>query len=227
MTGSASEPFEATHPLPIGDGGVVGRQLDPRVVEVVRRRPRRRRPPGRPPTARTARPPRAASTARAAHRDVGVAREHRLELELVLDAVEPARDDRGDGEVLVDVAAGHAVLDPQRRPVPDDAQRAGAVVEAPGDGGRREAALDVALVRVDVRARRTASARASWRAGRRSSAPPASRSRARRRRPSPARPSSPRTERWMWQLLPSRSLNLAMKVSALPCWSAISFAPFL
>ncbi len=48
--------------------------------------------------------------------------------------------------------------------------------------------------------------------------------------PSPAItgvPSSPRTDRWMWQLLPSRSLNFAMKVSDLPCFSAISFAPFL
>lgn len=48
--------------------------------------------------------------------------------------------------------------------------------------------------------------------------------------PSPAMtgvPSSARSERWMWQLLPSRSLNFAMKVSAWPCCSAISFAPFL
>ncbi len=48
--------------------------------------------------------------------------------------------------------------------------------------------------------------------------------------PSPAMTALPfasRTDRWMWQLLPSRSLYLAMKVSALPCWSAISFAPFL
>ncbi len=45
--------------------------------------------------------------------------------------------------------------------------------------------------------------------------------------PSPAitgRPSWSRTDKWIWQLLPSRSLNLAMKVRALPCFSAISFA---
>ncbi len=31
----------------------------------------------------------------------------------------------------------------------------------------------------------------------------------------------------MWQELPSRSLYFAMKVIALPCWAAISFAAFL
>ena len=48
--------------------------------------------------------------------------------------------------------------------------------------------------------------------------------------PSPAMtglPASSRTDRWMWQLLPSRSLNFAMNVSDLPCLSAISFAPLL
>ena len=40
-------------------------------------------------------------------------------------------------------------------------------------------------------------------------------------------PSVPRSERWMWQELPSRSLNLAMNVSARPCCSAISLAVFL
>ena len=42
-----------------------------------------------------------------------------------------------------------------------------------------------------------------------------------------ALPSSPRNEMWMWQLLPSRSSNFAMNVRLLPCWSAISLAPFL
>ena len=40
-------------------------------------------------------------------------------------------------------------------------------------------------------------------------------------------PSVPRKLQWMWQELPSRSSNLAMKVSAMPSWAAISFAPFL
>ena len=35
------------------------------------------------------------------------------------------------------------------------------------------------------------------------------------------------SERWMWQELPSRSLNLAMKVSETPSWAAISLAPVL
>ena len=35
------------------------------------------------------------------------------------------------------------------------------------------------------------------------------------------------SEQWMWHELPSRSLNLAMKVIAMPSWSAISLAPVL
>ena len=31
----------------------------------------------------------------------------------------------------------------------------------------------------------------------------------------------------MWQELPSRSFDLAMKVSDMPSWAAISLAPFL
>ena len=48
--------------------------------------------------------------------------------------------------------------------------------------------------------------------------------------PSPAKtgvPSLPRSDRWMWQELPSRSLYFAMNVSDWPCWAAISLAPFL
>ena len=40
-------------------------------------------------------------------------------------------------------------------------------------------------------------------------------------------PSLPRSERWMWQELPSRSLNFAMNVRDLPCWAAISLATVL
>ena len=146
-----SESFEATHPLPIRHGGVVGLDLDARLVEVVvdhlvaegRARDRRL----------------AEQLRRLAQRrrqlvhagGVGVAGQRLGQLQFVLDAVEAAGDDRGDAEVRVDVAAGHAVLDPQRRAVADDAQRAGAVVDAPGDAGRREAALREPLVGVDGR----------------------------------------------------------------------------
>ncbi len=41
------------------------------------------------------------------------------------------------------------------------------------------------------------------------------------------RSSGPRSEKWMWQELPSRSLGLAMKVIDMPSWAAISLAPFL
>ena len=40
-------------------------------------------------------------------------------------------------------------------------------------------------------------------------------------------PSAPRSERWMWHELPSRSSYFAMNVIALPSWAAISLAPFL
>ena len=40
-------------------------------------------------------------------------------------------------------------------------------------------------------------------------------------------PSSLASEQWMWHELPSRSLNLAMKVIACSSWEAISLAPFL
>ena len=40
-------------------------------------------------------------------------------------------------------------------------------------------------------------------------------------------PSVPRSDRWMWQELPSRWLYFAMKVSDLPCWAAISLATVL
>ena len=36
-----------------------------------------------------------------------------------------------------------------------------------------------------------------------------------------------RSEKWMWQELPSRWFGLAMKVSAMPSCAAISLAPFL
>ena len=40
-------------------------------------------------------------------------------------------------------------------------------------------------------------------------------------------PSSSDSEKWMWQELPSRSLNLAMKLIAIDSWAAISLAPVL
>ena len=40
-------------------------------------------------------------------------------------------------------------------------------------------------------------------------------------------PSVPRSDRWMWHELPSRSSNFAMKVSDWPCRAAISLAPVL
>ena len=59
---------------------------------------------------------------------------------------------------------------------------------------------------------------------------PAARSRDRWAGPSPSiaeRPSRSRSEKWMWQELPSRAFGLAMNVIDMPSWAAISFAPFL
>src|SRR5215213_6324694 len=59
---------------------------------------------------------------RHAGRDVAVALELRLELELVLDPVQPRADHRGVRQVGVHVAARAAVLDVQRIPAPDEAE---------------------------------------------------------------------------------------------------------
>ena len=49
--------------------------------------------------------------------------------------------------------------------------------------------------------------------------------------PSPAITGEPsaaeRTDRWMWQELPSRAFGLAMNVMLMPSWAAISLEPVL
>src|SRR5207302_10936482 len=74
-----------------------------------------------------------------------------LERELVVDAVQSGGDQPGNGEVRVDVATRHTMLEPQRGAVADDPQRTRAVVESPGQRGRSERLGLIALVRVDVR----------------------------------------------------------------------------
>ena len=64
---------------------------------------------------------------------VAVADERLAERQLVADAVQPAGDRAGEGEVAVRVAAGDAALDPGRRAVADDAEAERAVVDAPPD----------------------------------------------------------------------------------------------
>ncbi len=91
-------------------------------------------------------------------------------VELLLDAAQAGGDEGRDREVGIDVAAGDPALEAKRRAVADDAKRAGAVVEAPQQRGRREGAGDEALVAVDVRREQERRARASRPAGRRGSA---------------------------------------------------------
>ena len=116
-------------------------ELDVGGVEVVRRRPRRRTPRARRRcAANSSRASRSGRRqARALVRRVGVALERRLELEARVDAVQPGGDDRAERQVGVQVGAADAVLEAQRRAVADHAQRARAVVVAPGDRRRREA----------------------------------------------------------------------------------------
>src|SRR4030095_10618932 len=81
---------------------------------------------------------------------VGVAGDLLLQGEALVDPVQAGGDDRGQGQVGVDVASRDPVLQPQRVAVADHPQGAGAVVVSPGDGGRGEAAGRVPLVGVDV-----------------------------------------------------------------------------
>src|SRR4030095_12138968 len=81
---------------------------------------------------------------------VGVAGDLLLQGEALVDPVQAGGDDRGQGQVGVDVASWDPVLQPQRVAVADHPQGAGAVGLAPGDGGRGEAAGRVPLVGVDV-----------------------------------------------------------------------------
>jgi hypothetical protein len=89
--------------------------------------------------------------ARLVGRQVGVALVGWLELEALLDAVQPGRDQRRKRQVRVQVTPAGAVLEAQRVAVAHDAQRTGAVVVSPGHGGGGERALDIALVGVHVR----------------------------------------------------------------------------
>ena len=149
---AASQPLEPPEALPVGDGGLERAQLDVGVVEVVRDDVLAERLARDVAGRRTARARRAACPARAACRPCR--RCPRTRGSSSSSASIPCRPDgdhRGEREVRVDVAAGHAVLDAQARAVADDAQRARAVVLSPGDRGRRERALRVALVGVDVR----------------------------------------------------------------------------
>ena len=46
----------------------------------------------------------------------------------MLDAIDAAGDEGRDGEVLVYVPPGHAILNSQRAPMPNDPEGAGAVI---------------------------------------------------------------------------------------------------
>src|SRR3954471_6009097 len=105
MRGLPSEPLETTDPLPIGDRRIEGLELDARVVQVVLDD---RVAEGLLRHGRVGEQLGGVAEVRWnawGIGAVGVALEDRLELELVLDAVQPARDERGDRQVLVDVAA--------------------------------------------------------------------------------------------------------------------------
>ena len=130
-------------------------------------------------------------------------------------------DHRAQGQVRIQIRAAGPVLEPQRRPVSDDAQRARPVVVAPGDRGGGERALGEALVGIDVgRQQQGELAQAGELAGQ-------ERVELGRSRANTGGGSRSASEKWMWHELPSRSLNLAMKLIAMPSWAAISLAAFL
>ena len=138
----SSQPLESAEPLPVGDRGVERSQLDIGGVDIVvddlvaeRRAGHRARSEQLARVAQRTRQPRLVV------REVGVAGVDGLELESQLDAVQPSSDDRAQREVRIQVRAAGAVLEAQRCPMADDAQRAGAVVLAPRHRGRSERAL--------------------------------------------------------------------------------------
>ena len=82
---------------------------------------------------------------------IGVAEELGLELELALDAGDAGGDQRGIGEIGVEIGAADAALDANRLgALAAQAVAGGAVVGRPDRLGRREGAGDEALVAVDV-----------------------------------------------------------------------------
>ena len=139
----------------------------------------------------------------------------------------PAATIAGDGQVGVDVAAGHAALDPQRRAVADDAKGAGAVVAAPGERGRGEGAWHEALVAVDVRRREEVSSRER---GQLAGDEVLDRGREpvrARRRPSPASSGSREARGGCGRSCPPAASHLAMKVRLMPSWRGDLLGPGL
>src|SRR3954451_12978375 len=143
--------LERTDALPVGDRSVEGGDLDPGSVGVVVDHGVTQR--GSRQLALVEQSCRFVQRCRHPRRvgDVGMARVRLVERELLIDAVQPGRDHRRHCEVGVDVAAGDAVLEAEAGPLTDHAQRAGAVVQTPLDGGRREGPRLITLVGVDVR----------------------------------------------------------------------------
>ena len=148
-----SIPLEPAHQLPVGDAAVVFELLPLGGVHVVLDHVVAERLAQHAWTCRGTRSPRAGSsgTSGSALPTIGVARERRLELELLLDAGEAGRDQRREGEIRVEVGAADAALDADRlAALAAQAEAGGAVVAAPDRLGRREGADLEALVGVDV-----------------------------------------------------------------------------
>src|SRR4051794_26646351 len=123
--------FEEPLALPVGDDGVEELLLDARVVQVVVDDLVTERSPCH--ATLLQRGGRLAQRRREAFRVrlVSVPLDRGRQLEPALDPVEARRDQRGDREVRVDVAAGNPRLDARALAVPDDAEAGGAVVVRP------------------------------------------------------------------------------------------------
>src|SRR5207247_6097803 len=146
-----SSPFEEAGALVLRDDPVELRLLGPRVVEVVVDHVLAQRVARH--LALLERADRLAERVREALHVglVRVAREGRRELELVLDSVQPGREQRGECQVWGHVRAGYPGLGAQVLAVTHDAETACAVVMSPRQRRRRPRARGVALVGVDVR----------------------------------------------------------------------------
>src|SRR3954447_11668562 len=145
-----SEAFEATDALPVGHRRLERRELHACRVRIVGDDVVAERGPGD--LALLEQVAGGGEGRRHARRVTGVRvpGDRRLERELVLDPVQSRREQRGDRDVGVHVAAGHARLDVHRWSVTDDPERARAVVEPPCHRGGSEAAGHEPLVRIDV-----------------------------------------------------------------------------
>ena len=139
---------------------------------------------------------------------IGVADEWRGQVELLLDAREARREQRGEGEIGVEVGAADAAFDADRLgALAAQAEAGGAVVDAPDRARRRERADLEALVGIDEGREEIGDFARRMRAGRRDNGASARTCRAAplASANSGALPFVSHSEAWTWLDEPARS----------------------